>query len=251
MDLRRTLFSTIVLCGGSTLIKGWCDKSICVTDIDSFTLTNRLSLTVLFVSGFGERLLTEVKKLAPKDVKIKVGLDCGGVYVWPGWQFLPAVRSISHGSQLVVNALSNIGVLCVCVTCDCFLSRSLLLRRGFIPHGLGKYIFLSAIFLILCFATFDKKKLRGIPLSSPPLLFSTVVALSWRHWIPLKRCGCLRGNMRKTEHVPSTGRPSNRGRCPAIAPRTALKSPLSCCWRLPYYLATCTNHLRVPINYPL
>uniref|UniRef100_A0A669DJ79 Actin related protein 1B n=2 Tax=Oreochromis TaxID=8139 RepID=A0A669DJ79_ORENI len=42
MDLRRTLFSTIVLCGGSTLIK-----------------------------GFGERLLTEVKKLAPKDVKIK------------------------------------------------------------------------------------------------------------------------------------------------------------------------------------
>uniref|UniRef100_A0A3Q1BL76 Actin related protein 1, centractin n=1 Tax=Amphiprion ocellaris TaxID=80972 RepID=A0A3Q1BL76_AMPOC len=43
MDLRRTLFSTIVLCGGSTLIK-----------------------------GFGERLLTEVKKLAPKDVKIKL-----------------------------------------------------------------------------------------------------------------------------------------------------------------------------------
>lgn len=26
-----------------------------------------------FLSGFGERLLTEVKKLAPKDVKIKVG----------------------------------------------------------------------------------------------------------------------------------------------------------------------------------
>lgn len=27
-----------------------------------------------FLSGFGERLLTEVKKLAPKDVKIKVSL---------------------------------------------------------------------------------------------------------------------------------------------------------------------------------
>ncbi|XP_051269397.1 beta-centractin-like [Dicentrarchus labrax] len=39
MDLRRTLYSTIVLCGG--------------------------------IKGFGERLLTEVKKLAPKDVKIK------------------------------------------------------------------------------------------------------------------------------------------------------------------------------------
>ncbi|XP_045562809.1 beta-centractin isoform X1 [Salmo salar] len=43
MDLRRTLFSNIVLSGGSTLLK-----------------------------GFGDRLLSEVKKLAPKDVKIKV-----------------------------------------------------------------------------------------------------------------------------------------------------------------------------------
>ncbi|MEJ1276300.1 hypothetical protein NN561_007204 [Cricetulus griseus] len=44
MDLRRTLFSNIVLSGGSTLFK-----------------------------GFGDRLLSEVKKLAPKDVKIRVG----------------------------------------------------------------------------------------------------------------------------------------------------------------------------------
>uniref|UniRef100_A0A8C8ZED8 Actin related protein 1A n=1 Tax=Prolemur simus TaxID=1328070 RepID=A0A8C8ZED8_PROSS len=43
MDLRRTLFSNIVLSGGSTLFK-----------------------------GFGDRLLSEVKKLAPKDVKIRV-----------------------------------------------------------------------------------------------------------------------------------------------------------------------------------
>ncbi|RXM94157.1 Beta-centractin [Acipenser ruthenus] len=42
LDLRRTLFSNIVLSGGSTLFK-----------------------------GFGDRLLSEVKKLAPKDVKIK------------------------------------------------------------------------------------------------------------------------------------------------------------------------------------
>lgn len=42
MDLRRTLFSNIVLSGGSTLFK-----------------------------GFGDRLLSEVKKLAPKDVKIR------------------------------------------------------------------------------------------------------------------------------------------------------------------------------------
>lgn len=32
----------------------------------------KLKTFLLFV-GFGERLLTEVKKLAPKDVKIKVG----------------------------------------------------------------------------------------------------------------------------------------------------------------------------------
>lgn len=43
MDLRRTLFSNIVLSGGSTLFK-----------------------------GFGDRLLSEVKKLAPKDIKIRV-----------------------------------------------------------------------------------------------------------------------------------------------------------------------------------
>ena len=44
LDLRRTLFSNIVLSGGSTLFR-----------------------------GFGDRLLSEVKQLAPKDVKIRVG----------------------------------------------------------------------------------------------------------------------------------------------------------------------------------
>ena len=33
--------------------------------------------SMLYLSGFGERLLTEVKKLAPKDVKIKVSYLCG------------------------------------------------------------------------------------------------------------------------------------------------------------------------------
>lgn len=43
MDLRRTLYLNIVLSGGSTLFK-----------------------------GFGDRLLSEVKGLAPYDVKIRV-----------------------------------------------------------------------------------------------------------------------------------------------------------------------------------
>lgn len=43
MDLRRTLFSNIVLSGGSTLFR-----------------------------GFGDRLLAEVKKIAPRDIRIKI-----------------------------------------------------------------------------------------------------------------------------------------------------------------------------------
>lgn len=45
MDLRKLLFQNIVISGGSTLYK-----------------------------GFGDRLLSEVKKLGPKDVKIRVRL---------------------------------------------------------------------------------------------------------------------------------------------------------------------------------
>ncbi|KAL0071977.1 Centractin [Marasmius tenuissimus] len=45
LDLRKSLFSNIVLSGGSTLCRGMC---------------------------FGDRLLNEVKKLALKDVKIKI-----------------------------------------------------------------------------------------------------------------------------------------------------------------------------------
>lgn len=36
-----------------------------------------LSFSVPTHSGFGDRLLSEVKKLAPKDVKIRVGARCG------------------------------------------------------------------------------------------------------------------------------------------------------------------------------
>lgn len=43
LDLRRNLFSNIVLSGGTTLCK-----------------------------GFGDRLLNEVKKIALKDIKIKI-----------------------------------------------------------------------------------------------------------------------------------------------------------------------------------
>ena len=61
LDLRKSLFGNIVLSGGSTLC-----------------------------TGFGDRLLSEVKKLALKDVKLKiyapperkVRLSSGSAIVW-------------------------------------------------------------------------------------------------------------------------------------------------------------------------
>ena len=56
MDLRKALFSNIVLSGGSTLFK-----------------------------GFGDRLLNELKRLAPKDVKIKIASPKERLYsTWIG-----------------------------------------------------------------------------------------------------------------------------------------------------------------------
>jgi centractin len=56
MDLRKTLYQNIVLSGGSTLFK-----------------------------GFGERLLNELKKSAPKDIKIKLASPRERLYsTWIG-----------------------------------------------------------------------------------------------------------------------------------------------------------------------
>lgn len=83
MDLRRTLFSNIVLSGGSTLLKGkemTAQACQCMSRC-SFLLfyfqacaggVLMLIIAIHVWTGFGDRLLSEVKKLAPKDVKIKV-----------------------------------------------------------------------------------------------------------------------------------------------------------------------------------
>lgn len=68
LDLRKNLFSNIVLSGGSTLTKGLFSRTRRVgnprfrADHSSF----------FFTTGFGDRLLNEVKRLALKDVKIKI-----------------------------------------------------------------------------------------------------------------------------------------------------------------------------------
>lgn len=61
LDLRKSLFSNIVLSGGSTLCRG------------KWTFEGHTGLQqLIFQTGFGDRLLNEVKKLALKDVKIKI-----------------------------------------------------------------------------------------------------------------------------------------------------------------------------------
>lgn len=63
MDLRRVLYSNIVLSGGSTLFK-----------------------------GFGDRLLNEVKKLAPKDIKIRISAPQERLYsTWIGGSILASL----------------------------------------------------------------------------------------------------------------------------------------------------------------
>ena len=57
MDLRRTLYQNIVLSGGSTLFR-----------------------------GFGDRLLGELKRIAPKEVKIKISAPRERLYsTWIGY----------------------------------------------------------------------------------------------------------------------------------------------------------------------
>ncbi|TFY78929.1 hypothetical protein EWM64_g5083 [Hericium alpestre] len=60
LDLRKSLFSNIVLSGGSTLCRG------------NYALFLEKSFSDMLLEGFGDRLLNEVKKLALKDVKIKI-----------------------------------------------------------------------------------------------------------------------------------------------------------------------------------
>jgi centractin len=63
LDLRKTFYSNVVLSGGSTLFK-----------------------------GFGDRLLSEIKKLTPKDVKIRISAPQDRLYsTWMGGSILAAL----------------------------------------------------------------------------------------------------------------------------------------------------------------
>lgn len=60
LDLRKVFYSSIVLSGGTTLFKG------------NRASAHKVTLCICSLLGFGDRLLSEMKKLTPKDIKIKV-----------------------------------------------------------------------------------------------------------------------------------------------------------------------------------
>ena len=60
LDLRKSLFSNVVLSGGSTLCRG------------QFLYVLLYFNNIIGKLGFGDRLLNEVKKLVLKDIKIKI-----------------------------------------------------------------------------------------------------------------------------------------------------------------------------------
>ena len=71
MDLRKSLYANIVLSGGSTLCK-----------------------------GFGDRLLLEVKKLALKDIKIKISAPPERKYsTWIGGSILASLSTFKKVSR--------------------------------------------------------------------------------------------------------------------------------------------------------
>lgn len=68
MDLRKTLFSQIIVSGGSTLFP-----------------------------GFGDRLLAEVRKKAPKDIKIRISAPPTRIYsTWIGGSILASLATFKN-----------------------------------------------------------------------------------------------------------------------------------------------------------
>ena len=61
LDLRKTLYSRIVLAGGSTMLRGRQNRTL--ADVSSLA------------AGFGDRLLEEVRRLAPRGTKLRITAD--------------------------------------------------------------------------------------------------------------------------------------------------------------------------------
>lgn len=99
LDLRKSLFSNIVLSGGSTLCKGTCSVFMVMQILNEIT-------------GFGDRLLNEVKKLALKDVRIKIYAPPERKYsTWIGGSILAGLstfKKVGSGFPVQINSHSHI-----------------------------------------------------------------------------------------------------------------------------------------------
>lgn len=95
-------------------IQSWVQKLQFIIYDELFLLHDEIMM-VFSSSGFGDRLLSEVKKLAPKDIKIRVSLN-----------LIFFLAFYPHAS--------SINILLV------YMYRYRLLKKDCIPLGLGKYV---------------------------------------------------------------------------------------------------------------
>lgn len=91
IDIRRILFSQIVLSGGSTLFKG--DPKLEISKNKTFMCNNIIRL------GFGERLLNEIRRhpLSPKETKIRIAAPPERLYsTWIGGSILASLATFKN-----------------------------------------------------------------------------------------------------------------------------------------------------------
>ena len=128
---------------------------------ENFELQHIISFNFSFFTGFGDRLLSEVKKLAPKDIKIRVCilsiihlaqnfLKLHVTTAKAGWwdvTFLTFFISVTEGYSSSIPFIYFLSVF-----------RFQLLQKGFTQHGLGKFAshlfeYLSWSFFSVCCGT--------------------------------------------------------------------------------------------------
>ena len=104
LDLRKNLFSNVILSGGSTLYQGACYASANLCYSPALPVLS-YALHIFYhrrpaPTGYGARLLNEVKKLALKDIKIKIYAPPERKYsTWIGGSILAGLNTFKKVRQ--------------------------------------------------------------------------------------------------------------------------------------------------------
>lgn len=152
---------------------------------ENFELQHIISFNFSFFTGFGDRLLSEVKKLAPKDIKIRV---CMLSIIFLALNFLKLHVTTARAGWWDITCLTFLSVwlkvIRVLFHLFIFLSvfRFQLLQKGFTQHGLGKFAshlfeYLSWSFFSVCCGTCLVMKTLHLKILSFPFLFVILGAL--------------------------------------------------------------------------